>query len=309
MFSALLSENFPPKSKFAVTEIPDLSSKTIIVTGGNTGLGKETVKHLLTHNAKVYIAARSQDKAEAAINELYEETGKRAIFLKLDLANLKSVKASAEAFLSKESELHILFNNGGVMTPPIDMLTDDGYDLQFGTNVLGHFYFTKLLLPALVRGATASSDGKARVVNVSSSALWFTTLDYNTFRDGPARVKKGKTDLYAQSKFGMTVFAHELARRYGDQGIVTTSLTPGVIKTDLQRHIRGVQAFIVNRIANPVSQGVVTQLYAGTHPDGAKLNGKYLMPFARVVPVRPETLDKQTGLQLWDWLEKQIENV
>ena len=65
----------------------------------------------------------------------------------------------------------------------------------------GHFYFTKLLLPALVRGATASSDGKARVVNVSSSALWFTTLDYNTFRDGPARVKKGKTDLYAQSKF------------------------------------------------------------------------------------------------------------
>jgi len=309
MLTALLKENFPPKSKFAVTDIPDLSFKVIIVTGGNTGLGKETVKHLLSHNAKVYLAARNQQKAEAAIHDLYQDTGKTAIFLKLDLANLQAVKEAAEEFLSKESELHVLFNNGGVMTPPVDMLTSDGYDLQFGTNVLGHFYFTKLLLPALLKGAKASLDGKARVVNVSSSALYLSKLDYDTFRDSPARVKKGTISLYSQSKFGNTVFAHELARRYGDQGIVSTSLTPGVIDTDLQRHLRGVKAFIVNLTVNPVSKGALTQLYAGTHPDGANLNGKYLMPFARVTPVRPETLDEETGRKLWDWLEEQVQHV
>lgn len=305
---ALVSENFPPKSKFAISDTPDLSSKTVIVTGGSAGLGKETVKHLLTHNAKVYIAARNRQKVEAAIRELQEETGNTAILLELDLASLRSVKVSAEQFLSKEDELHILFNNGGVMTPPVDMITSDGYDLQFGVNVLGHFYFTKLLLPALIKGAASSSDGEARVVNVSSSAFWFSTLDYSTLRDGPARVKKGPIGLYSQSKFGTTVFAHELALRYGDQGIVSTSLTPGVIKTDLQRHLHGIQAFVVDRTASPVSKGVLTQLYAGTHPEGANLNGEYLMPYARVSS-RPETLDEETEKRLWDWLEEQVKHV
>lgn len=109
----------------------------------------------MNRNAKVYIAARNQKKANDAINELKNETGKEALFLKLDLADLKSVKAAAVEFSryscynrtriavnatrSKEKELHVLFNNGGVMMPPIDQLTTDGYDLQFGTNVLGMF--------------------------------------------------------------------------------------------------------------------------------------------------------------------------
>jgi len=285
----------------------------MLVTGGNTGLGKETVKNLLSHNAKVYLAARSRDKAEEAIRELEQQTGKTAIWLPLDLANLRSIKTSAEEFLStcssKEEELHVLFNNGGVMTPPIELLTADGYDLQFGTNCLGHFYLTKLLLPALLSGARSSPDGKARVVNVSSTALYFSTLDFDTFRDGPKRVKKGTIGLYAQSKFGNTVFAHELARRYGDRGIVSTSLSPGVIKTDLQRHLRGLQAWIVDHTANPVERGVLTQLYAGTHPEGADLNGKFLIPFARVIPARAETLDEETGRKLWDWLEEQVKDI
>lgn len=96
---------------------------------------------MLKKNAKVYLAARSPSKVEAALKDLKESTGKDAIFLKLDLGDLKSVKAAAEEFISKERELHILFNNAGVMNPPVDLLTADGYDLQFGTNVLGEFYF------------------------------------------------------------------------------------------------------------------------------------------------------------------------
>lgn len=129
------------------------------------------------------------------------------------------------------------------MIPPVQQITTDGYDLQFGTNVLGHFYFTKLLLPALLAGAKTSRDGHARVVNTSSSMHLAAGLDFNTFKDGPARKAAGTQKLYSQSKNvshpadclrprfdfaqGNVVFATELARRYGDQGIVSTSLNPG----------------------------------------------------------------------------------
>ncbi|KAG6808463.1 hypothetical protein H0H92_004035, partial [Tricholoma furcatifolium] len=187
------------KSAFSVDDIPDLAGRVMIVTGANTG--KETAKALLAHNAKVYIAARNKEKTEAAIEDLKAATGKEAIFLKVDLADLPSIKAGAEEFLSKEKELHVLFNNGGVMIPPIELLTEQGYDLQFGTNVLGHFYLTKLLLPALLAGAKSSSDGKARVVNTSSSAHMSGALDFNTFKDSPKRKKTASFTLYAQSKF------------------------------------------------------------------------------------------------------------
>jgi NAD(P)-dependent dehydrogenase (short-subunit alcohol dehydrogenase family) len=94
----------------------------------------------------------------------------------------------------------------GVMNPPVEMLTDDGYDLQFGTNVVGHFYFTKLVMPALLAAATTSSDGTARVVNTASNAHWLGRLNYNTFRDSPARRKMHSWVRYGQSKTVSLVF-------------------------------------------------------------------------------------------------------
>ncbi|KAG9045159.1 hypothetical protein FS837_006927 [Tulasnella sp. UAMH 9824] len=202
--ASMLSEFFPPKPKFnPERDIPDLSGKVVIVTGGNTGIGKQTIQVLLSKNAKVYMAARSKAKAEAAIAELKRITGKDPLFLQLDLANLDSVTKSANEFMSKESSLHLLFNNGGVMIPPLDQLTSDGYDLQFGTNVLGHSHFTLCLLPALLEGAKSSSDRKARVVNTSSNAAaMINKIDFDTLRDGPKRRKMGRWNLYSQSKLG-----------------------------------------------------------------------------------------------------------
>ncbi|EEB90045.1 hypothetical protein MPER_11801, partial [Moniliophthora perniciosa FA553] len=107
----MLSQWFPPKPKWWQKDIPDLTGKVVIVTGAKTGVGRETVKALLQHNAKVYFAARGKKQSEEVIEELRKGTGKRAIFLELDLANLKSIRKAAEEFLSKESELHVLFNN------------------------------------------------------------------------------------------------------------------------------------------------------------------------------------------------------
>ncbi|KIO27009.1 hypothetical protein M407DRAFT_73757 [Tulasnella calospora MUT 4182] len=229
----IFSETFPPKSAFDPSrDIPDLTGKVVIVTGGNTGLGEETVKVLVSKNATVYLAARNKNRADQTLAKIKGETGKEPIFLELDLASLASVTRAANDFKSKETKLHILFNNAqvhpGVMAPPVEELTADGYDLQFGTNVLGHAHLTLLLMPELIAGAKTNVDGKARVVNTSSSAVyWSNTIDFDLLTDTEKRRKTYSGQLYCMSKFGNVVFSNELARRYADQGIVSNSVNPG----------------------------------------------------------------------------------
>ncbi|KDQ12680.1 hypothetical protein BOTBODRAFT_56500 [Botryobasidium botryosum FD-172 SS1] len=298
---SFLNQSYPPRSLWGVEDIPDLSGKVVIVTGGNSGIGYETCKALLQKNAKVYMAARSKAKAEDAINELKQATGKEAIFLALDLASLKSIKASVEEFKSREEVLHILFNNGGVMAPPMDQLTAEGYDLQFGTNVLGHFYLTRLLLPLLMSTAKASADRKVRVVTVSSfGAEMHKYIDWDSLRDGSARRKKNTQTLYNHSKFGNDVFAQELARKYGKEGIVSTSVHPGNISTDVTRNYSSINQSIF---------GALTQLWAGTSPEGADFNGKYLIPWARIGTIPRGADDPALGEKLWDWMEEQVKLV
>ncbi|TRM63797.1 hypothetical protein BD626DRAFT_456172 [Schizophyllum amplum] len=300
------SEAYPPKPTFNVADVPDLSGKVIIVTGGNSGIGKETVKALLQQNARVYIGARSAERASKAIKELKDMTGKEASFLDIDLEDLKSVKAAAAEFQSQETQLHVLFNNAGVMMCPTSMVTVGGYDFHFGTNVLGHFYLTKLLLPTLLSTAEISGEN-VRIVNTSSSGHTFVkTIDFNTLKDGPARRKLSPRVLYSQSKFGNVVLANELAHRYGDQGITSTALNPGNLQSNLQRYLNPVlnklfQWFILY----PTPFGALTLLYAGTM-GGKELNGKYLIPWARVGNPGEGVDDRELGKAFWNWCEEQV---
>ncbi|KAH8981077.1 NAD(P)-binding protein [Lactarius akahatsu] len=267
-----LQQSFPPKPTWGVDDIPDLTGKVVLVTGGNAGVGKETVKQLLAHNAKVYLAARSAQRANEAIAELKNETGKEAIFLQLDLADIPAIRKSAQEFLSKESQLHVLINNAGVMMSPKEQVTAQKYDMQFGTNVIGHWLFTQLLLPALFAATDASpSHEKARVV----------------------------TGL-----IGNVVVARELARRYGDK-IVSTSLNPGNIRTDILRHQPGWLNAIVYWLMYPVSYGALTQLYCATAPSAADANGKFFIPWARLGEPNKTALEPQIGERLWSWLENE----
>jgi len=287
--------------------MPDLSGKVIIVTGGNAGIGKETVKALLAHNAKVYMACRNPAKMRQAIEDLEKETGKEAFPLQLDLADLKSVKTSAEEFMSKESRLDVLYNNAGAIYPPVGQLTAQGYDLQFGTNVLGHYYFTRLLLPILLSTAKSSPEGKARVVHTASMGhLYVSKIDYDLVNDTPRRRSRTSVQLYFHSKFGNVVLSNEFHRRYADQGLVSVSLHPGNTRLDNERHT-SLLARIVG-VTNPLqpspAMGALTQLYAGTAPEGVGFGGKYLIPWARLGEARAETYDPQTGRTLWEWLEE-----
>ncbi|KAI0058522.1 NAD-P-binding protein [Artomyces pyxidatus] len=306
---SVAAQSFPPKPKWGVDDIPDLTGKVTIVTGGNVGIGRETVKALLAHNAKVYMASRSEDKATAAIAELKAETGKEAIFLKLDLADLRSVKASAEEFLSKENELHILFLNAGVMACPVEWTTEQKFDMQFGTNVIGHFLFSQLLLPALFAATESSpTHEKARVVTTSSGSSYAVNkIDFDTIVDGPQRRKMSPWGLYNPSKFANVVVALEFARRYGDH-IVSTSLNPGNLRSNLQQHLPKFQYKLTQCISHELPLGALTQLWAGTSPEGADFNGKFLIPWARIGKPNPATQDPNVGQTLWAYLEDAVKD-
>ncbi|KAI0826458.1 NAD(P)-binding protein [Irpex lacteus] len=308
---SVFTQLYPPRPTFSVEDVPDLTGRVCIVTGGYSGIGKETVKALLMRHAKVYIAGRSETKANPVIQELQQSTGNEAIFLTLDLADLASIRRCAKEFLVKEQELHILFNNAGVLFNPIDQLTADGYDLTFGTNVLGHWYLTELLMPALLKGRETSPDHYARVITTSSIVCYLETVRYNTLKDGPARRKLWRSTLYAQSKFANIQVAREVARRYGDQGILSIAVNPGNIKTDLYRnthdHIYKIGYFLVDVITlQPIRFGALTQLYAGTMPEALKYNGEFLIPWARLGRARSEAYDVESCKKLWEWLEEQV---
>lgn len=195
------------------------------MTGSSSGVGKELVQILYSHNAKVYLAARSQDKANAAISSIkatFPDSKGELIFLRLDLDDLSKIKASAEEFLSKEDQLDVLWNNAGVMVSPQGSTTKQGYEQQLGTNCVAPFLFTKLLTPILVKTAKAKPPGSVRVVWTSSSAaegfspaggMDIDNLDY--------RLDQGAWHKYGVSKVGNLYHAKEYARRYGGDGVIS----------------------------------------------------------------------------------------
>ncbi|KAF7793902.1 hypothetical protein EIP86_005024 [Pleurotus ostreatoroseus] len=310
--SNILCQMFPPKPKWTTEDIPDLTGKVCLVTGGNTGIGKETCKRLLMKNAIVYMAARSQHKAEEAIKGLKEETGKEARFLQLDLADLDSVKRSAEEFKQHEEKLNVLFLNAGVMVPPIEQLTSQGYDMQFGTNVLGHFLFLKLLYPLL--SASSSPSAPARLIWTASSVNYYfrPPIKFDTLEDGQARRALGVTQLYCQSKFATVLLVKHLAKTCKDDGVIVIVVDPGNIKSDLQRYgpdsaIKGaLRSAMHSMILHPVELGALTQLYCGTAPEAADYNGRYLRPWARLGEPHKGTNDVQAQEEMWDYCDGEV---
>jgi retinol dehydrogenase-12 len=219
------SQMFPPSPAFTESNLPDLQGKVYIVTGASAGVGKELARLLYSRNGTVYVAARSSEKAQAAITWIREaHPGSQGVlhFLKLDLNDLEGIKPSAEEFLSKEKRLDVLFNNAGVMIPPQGSKTKQGYELQLGTNCIAPFLFTKLLTPLLISTAKSSPRGSVRVIWVSSSAahlgapkggINMQNLDYKT--------DKGAGEKYAASKGGNVLHALEFSRRYKAEGVVS----------------------------------------------------------------------------------------
>lgn len=201
-----------------------LCLQVFIVTGGTSGVGKELSGILYQRNAKVYIAARSQDKydeAEKEIKAAHPSSTGQLVFLKLVLDDLTTIKATADDFLAKESKIDVLFLNAGVMIPAQGSKTTQGYELQQGVNNLGHFLFAKLLTPTLVESAKTAPKNSVRIVWVSSSAADFAPKPPIVFDNMDYKTDESRFTKYARSKAGNAIHSCEFSRRYADSGIIS----------------------------------------------------------------------------------------
>ncbi|OAX85236.1 hypothetical protein ACJ72_00396 [Emergomyces africanus] len=323
MMSSLWTQVFPPRPQFTDKNLPDLKGKVYIVTGSNTGVGKELARILFSKNAKVHVAARSEDKANNAIEEIKQanpnSTGE-IVFLPLNLSDLTTIKSSAESFLARENKLHVLFNNAGVMTPPNGSKTAQGYELQLGVNNIGPFLFTKLLTPTLISTAKGEPPNTVRVIWVSSIALEMGApksvgvpvdkLDNFIDNNFPQHLN------YAISKAGNYLYAVEFAKRYGADGVTSVALNPGNLASDLSRHCGFLlRQLMLHTLYAPVF-GAYTELFAGLSPDVTDTEpGNWIIPWGRIAPVREDLIEATkteveggngTALKFWEWTEKQI---
>ncbi|KAJ0121358.1 Short-chain dehydrogenase/reductase [Diaporthe amygdali] len=260
---------FPQAPDFTESSIPDLLGKVYIVTGANSGLGKELSGILYSKNAKVYVAARSEAKAQAAIEFIkaaHPHSKGDLVYLQIDLADLSAIKSSVNAFLSQEARLDVLFNNAGVLAPHDAPKTAQGYELNLGTNTIGTFLLTKLLLPTLLNTAKSSPKDSVRVIWVSSIAVNFSEqggldMDNLDYHEDKSAVTK-----YAVSKVGNFLHSVELARRHGasSDGVVSVALNPGNLDTELGRDRSWLETKILRTFVLylPVF-GAYTELFAG----------------------------------------------
>lgn len=312
----MLIEKATKMTRWTVESIADQSGKTAIVTGANSGLGYETALALVSKGAEVIIACRDQRRAELAMKAIRSQVPTASMaFIALDLADLNSVRKFSEEFINRYSKLDILCNNAGVMALP-HRKTKDGFEMQIGTNHLGHFALTGRLLPVLKK------TRNARVVNVSSGYHWFGSIrldDINRergYRRWPA---------YCQSKLAVLMFSFELQRRFRREGIsaISAAAHPGYAKTNLQfagpamektwfaQKIGALTMELSNLIAaQPARMGALPLLYAATAPEMGEF------PFfgprfeLRGYPVvsrpAPRACDETVAKKLWTLSEELV---
>lgn len=288
-------------------EIPDQTGRTVVVTGANSGLGLVSARELARHGAHVVMACRTPAKAERAAEQIRAEVPGASLELReLNLASLASIRAFAEALTADHPEIEVLLNNAGIMMPPRS-LTEDGFELQFGTNHLGHFALTGLLLGALQAGDAP------RVVTVSSIEHRPGRIDFDDLQ----REKYGPRSAYQQSKLANVLFGLELDRRLRAAGspLMSVLAHPGYSDTNLQRTgptglMRGLLE-VGNRIlAQSKESGARPQLYAATAPGvrggefyGPTGPGEIRGSVGLVTPV-PRGRDEASAARLWEVSEE-----
>lgn len=293
---------------FSSQDIPGLKGQVIIVTGGNVGLGYETIRQLGEHNpATIYLAARSRPKAEEAIAKLNGANPRLTDlrFLQLDLASFESVKAAASEFLQQEDRLDILINNAGIMMTA-EGLTEDGYEVQFGTNVLGPALLTQLLLPILRK--TAKVNSQTRMVMLSSAAHSRAPGDVYKFDElrttAPSR---HTTQRYTQSKLANLQYARALAER--EKHVKIIPVHPGMVATNLHHASTGtfLKPFLnaaVFLAATPIEKGALSQIFAAVSPSAK--HGQYYGPIAKEESGSKLSRNHELQEELFQWIQGEL---
>lgn len=294
----------------------DLTGKVAIVTGASGGLGAETARALASKGASVTIAARDVARAEATATDIRASTGNvNVVVNELHLDKPASVRSFATKFLRNNDSINLLINNAGVMACPLSR-TEEGWEMQFATNHLGHFLLTCLLSPALIAGAPA------RVVNLSSAGHLRSGIDFDDIHFNNREYDKLVS--YGQSKTANILFSIELDRRLKDRGVQANAVHPGIIVTDLGRHMseEDVAALMAGRPADSppmvfkeVPAGAATSVWAAVAPELEGIGGRYALDCRLVDPENDEpgtdmwakwAQDEELAARLWTASEEML---
>jgi NAD(P)-dependent dehydrogenase (short-subunit alcohol dehydrogenase family) len=285
-----------------------MTQKTVIVTGGNTGMGFETARQLVLQGYDVVVASRSQEKGQTAVEKINAEADKlgsagQASNAVINLTSLGSVRQFTETFKARHSRLHVLICNAGIMNPPYS-LTEDGFESQFQANYLGHFLLTNLLLDLLL------SSEDPRIINISSLSAEKGVV--NT-AEGFERVARCPIQEYTpitsyrESKLAQTLFTLELHERFSTQGLFSASIHPGVVNTDLfYRNMPGWAKILIEPVARlgyltgglrSPAKGAETAVFLAQEP--AQPSGQYWFN-KKLRPPTPTMQNKELATRLWE---------
>jgi NAD(P)-dependent dehydrogenase (short-subunit alcohol dehydrogenase family) len=283
-----------------------------LVTGGSSGLGQETARVLAGRGAQVILTARDIPKGEAVAAGIREATGNQRVEVEeLELGSLKSIRAFARRFLERHPKLHILVNNAGVMACPAGK-TADGFELQFGSNHVGHFLTTCLLAPALRQAAPS------RVISVSSRGHHISPVVFDDIQF--ERRAYDKWLSYGQAKTANVLFAVGLEKRLGPRGVHANALHPGTIMTELGRHLQSEDFQFLRARARgmkykSVEAGAATSVFAATAPELEGRGGLYLEDChvaavndaaEALDGVKSYAVDPQNAERLWEISERLV---
>lgn len=264
---------------------------------------------------RIYLAGRSAEKATKALDSLkakLDVSQSSAIsFLPLDLASLESIRDAARTFHAKESRLDLLVNNAGVMTPP-PALTTDGYEIQFGTNHVGHAAFTRLLMPALLRTAQ-QPDADVRVISVASGAeAWAPKEGLKLGQVKSKMEEMSGIQRYGQSKLSNILYSRAMSKEF--PSILFAAIHPGGVQSNLSQGAKASYPMIASAITMvhrmvtvPVEKGAWNQLWAATAPRALVHSGKYYLPVMRESKGSSNAQRKDIEEELWAWTEGEFE--
>ena len=244
-----------------------LAGRVALITGANTGIGLVTARELAARGAHVFIACRSVEKGQAAVDEIRNTTGNEKVeLLALDLGDFASIRVCAEQFLSRNLPLHLLINNAGLAGAK--GMTKSGFELAFGTNHIGPFLFTQLLLDRIKQSAPA------RIVTIASRAhTRISGINWDDVRQ-PTKGKAGLPE-YGISKLANVLFSAELGRKLAGTGVTTYSLHPGVVATDVWREVPAFIRPLIKLMMISTEEGATTTLYCATSPEVGNQTGLY----------------------------------
>ena len=298
------------KNTWTTDNIPDLSGKIIIITGANSGIGFESAREFAREGAEVIFACRNRNKAEAAIQKLQTEfPGSKLEFIELNLSDLQSIRRFAQSFLSSHQGLDILLNNAGIMMVPYGM-TEDGFERQIGTNHLGHFALTGLLIDSLL-----NTQG-SRVVNVSSNAHYSGSLDFDDLMYQNGNVYS-RQKAYSTSKLANLLFTYELQRRFENNSgdAIAVAAHPGIANTSLADHfferwfVKPLRP-LMGLIFQSAAMGALPSIRAAVDPTA--IGGQYYGPdgsgersgFPVLVESNQASHDLNDAKKLWKFSEE-----